>query len=135
MSRLRGVEQGRDRYEVAVGEVGALAEVRTAVLEKAVAGGAMCAGADTERWFPPVSDGWSWGDSAHAAERQLAAGLCSGCPVISECLALSFALGSRGRGAAAGVWGGLGTRDRARLRVVWLREGAPRHGFRSRAAS
>jgi WhiB family redox-sensing transcriptional regulator len=132
MSRLRGVEQGHDRYEVAVGELGVLADVRTSGLEKAVAGAAMCAGADTERWFPAVSDGQSWDDPSHFAERELAARLCSGCPVLAECLELSFRLGPQG---TQGVWGGLGTRDRSRLRVVWLRLRAAHRVTQSAVAS
>jgi hypothetical protein len=132
MSRLRGGEHGGDRYDVAVAEIAGLVDVPVVELEQGVAASAMGAGAYPEQWFPPIGDSQSWDDAAHFTERELATCLCSGCPVTPACLALSCALGSRG---AQGVWGGLGTRDRARLRAAWLRLRAARQVSRSRTAS
>ena len=75
--------------------------------------------ADPEDWFLPYNeDEASHVDSPLRREvRAQATCACFGCPVKGRCLALSFALGEHG---TQGVWGGLGERDRAELRPLWL---------------
>lgn len=63
-------------------------------------GRALCAQADPEAFFPTL------GDSAQPARR-----ICAGCPVRQECL--DFALAQN---EEFGVWGGMSTRERQRLR-------------------
>lgn len=51
-------------------------------------------------------------------DRELAARLCAGCPVIDECRELEL----RTAGAkTVGVWGALCDTDRRALHAVWLR--------------
>ncbi|MFF4599445.1 WhiB family transcriptional regulator [Amycolatopsis sp. NPDC001319] len=51
-------------------------------------------------------------------DRELAARLCAGCPVIDECLELDL----RTAGAnTLGVWGALPETDRRALHPAWLR--------------
>ncbi|WP_370942555.1 WhiB family transcriptional regulator [Amycolatopsis sp. cg5] len=51
------------------------------------------------------------------SDRELAARLCAGCPVIDECLELDL----RAAGAdTVGVWGALPDTDRRALYPVWL---------------
>jgi WhiB family redox-sensing transcriptional regulator len=49
-------------------------------------------------------------------DRELAAGLCAGCPVINECLELEL----RTAGAdTVGVWGALPETDRRAVHQIW----------------
>jgi WhiB family redox-sensing transcriptional regulator len=49
-------------------------------------------------------------------DRELAAGLCAGCPVINECLELEL----RSAGAdTVGVWGALAETDRRAVHRIW----------------
>ena len=58
-----------------------------------------------------------WDDSA-ASDRELAARLCAGCPVIDQCLELDL----RTAGACTtGVWGAMCEDDRRPLHRVWQR--------------
>ena len=51
-------------------------------------------------------------------DRELAAGLCAGCPVINECLELEL----RSAGAnTVGVWGALAETDRRAVHRIWQR--------------
>lgn len=84
-------------------------------LEAVVSGGAACRGGRTEEWYPPDPDEVT--PEVRAAEREHAAGLCRACPVRTECLALSFGIGSQG---SHGVWGGLPARDRRVVGPLWV---------------
>jgi WhiB family redox-sensing transcriptional regulator len=58
-----------------------------------------------------------WDDCA-ASDRELAARLCAGCPVIDQCLELDL----RTAGACTtGVWGAMCEDDRRPLHRVWQR--------------
>ncbi|MFD8498874.1 WhiB family transcriptional regulator [Amycolatopsis sp. NPDC059657] len=62
-------------------------------------------------------------------DRELAAGLCAGCPVINECLELDL----RSAGSETiGVWGALPESDRRALHSVWLRRRADSAGGEAR---
>ncbi len=87
-------------------------------LEAVVSGGAACRGGSTEAWYPPYPDEGELTAEVRAAEREHAAGLCQSCPVRTECLALSWDIGSHG---AHGVWGGLPARDRRAVGPLWVR--------------
>jgi WhiB family redox-sensing transcriptional regulator len=51
------------------------------------------------------------------ADRELAAGMCAGCPVIDECLELDM----RTAGAdTVGVWGARPDTDRRNIHPVWV---------------
>lgn len=57
---------------------------------------------------------------AEPADRELAAWLCAGCPVLDECLELEL----REAGPeTVGVWGGLSEDDRRALHPLWLARG------------
>ncbi|MGH4018119.1 MAG: WhiB family transcriptional regulator [Pseudonocardiaceae bacterium] len=86
-------------------------------LEAVVAGGAACRGGATEDWYPP-DDGSEVTARERAAERGHAGGLCRSCPVRTECLALSWQIGTLG---SHGVWGGLPARDRRVVLPLWVR--------------
>src|SRR5215470_14444676 len=54
------------------------------------------------------------------ADRELAAWLCAGCPVVDQCLELDL----REAGAdTVGVWGALSEDDRRALHPLWLAQG------------
>jgi WhiB family redox-sensing transcriptional regulator len=59
-------------------------------------------GVDSELFFPGDEDG----PQSMPARR-----LCAGCPLVQQCR--SYAIGA---GMAAGIWGGLSTTERDRLR-------------------
>ena len=53
-------------------------------------------------------------------DRELAARLCTGCPVQEECLELELRMAGE---HTTGVWGALGERDRRALHPHWLQRG------------
>ncbi|MBW4717887.1 WhiB family transcriptional regulator [Saccharothrix sp. SC076] len=68
---------------------------------------------------------WALADSppwagADMTDRELAARMCSGCPVRAECLEVEL----RTAGATTlGVWGGLSADDRRALYLLWAQRG------------
>ncbi|OXM59640.1 WhiB family transcriptional regulator [Amycolatopsis vastitatis] len=58
-------------------------------------------------------------------DRELAVGMCAGCPVTDQCLELDLRTAGP---ATIGVWGALPENDRRALHPVWLRHrgGDPR---------
>ena len=65
--------------------------------------------------WPAVEPDW---DDCAGGDRELAARLCAGCPVIDQCLELDL----RTAGACTtGVWGAMCEDDRRRLHRVWQR--------------
>ena len=75
-------------------------------------------------WLDVSADQPMWtGDMM--TDRQLAAIICAGCPVVDECLELEF----RSTGLTTlGVWGALAEDDRRAIYLAWLqrREGGRR---------
>ncbi|UJW35670.1 WhiB family transcriptional regulator [Saccharothrix sp. AJ9571] len=63
---------------------------------------------------------------ADSPDRELAAGMCAGCPVIAECRELDLRVAGPD---TVGVWGALPDTDRRALYPVWLRR---REGGESR---
>lgn len=62
---------------------------------------AACTNSDPELWFP---------DAEHRTD-PLAKAICAGCPVKNECLEAAMR-----NNEVAGIWGGLGVKERERLR-------------------
>jgi hypothetical protein len=87
-------------------------------LRRVMAEHGLCADApDPEEWFPLADEAESRpGDPLREQVRALGASLCWGCPVRGACLALSLASEREG---TVGIWGGLGSQDRAELRPLW----------------
>jgi len=66
----------------------------------------------------PVAEAEPRWQGEHLTDRELAAELCSGCPVPDECLELEL----RTAGPhTVGVWGGLPDDDRRTLHRHWIR--------------
>ncbi len=59
-------------------------------------------------------------------DRELAANICAGCPVVDECLELEFRTAGF---TALGVWGALAEEDRRATHLAWLQR---RDGGKSR---
>ncbi len=57
-------------------------------------------------------------DDAAPTDRELAARLCAGCPVIDECLELDLRVEGQ---STTGVWGALPEDDRRALHPIWKR--------------
>jgi WhiB family redox-sensing transcriptional regulator len=90
-----------------------LTRVPTGVLAKAVTEDGLCFWA-FERGDVPAMAG------QEPADRELAAWLCAGCPVIDECLELEL----REAGPdTVGVWGALAEDDRRALHPLWAARG------------
>jgi WhiB family redox-sensing transcriptional regulator len=58
-----------------------------------------------------------WTESK-ATDRDLAAHICAGCPVVDECLELDFRTAGT---TTLGVWGALAEDDRRATYLAWLR--------------
>lgn len=92
------------------------AEIRAhseATLSDALDSG-MCAGADTDAWFPDWSEVGHPSTEKRERERQHAENLCAGCPVIAECLELALRIPH----GAYGVWGGTTSWQRRDIRAA-----------------
>lgn len=67
------------------------------------------------RLWPSEEPDW---DDCMSSDRELAARLCAGCPVIDQCRELDL----RTAGAdTTGVWGALAEDDRRALHPIWQR--------------
>ncbi|WP_410664267.1 WhiB family transcriptional regulator [Amycolatopsis sp. lyj-84] len=100
-----------DEYSEVVSGLDRLAVVPDGVLADVVARDGLCFWAFDRADMPMVR-----GDGS--PDRELAARLCAGCPVIDECLELDL----RTAGAnTVGVWGALPDTVRRALYPVWLR--------------
>jgi WhiB family redox-sensing transcriptional regulator len=66
---------------------------------------ALCTTSDPEAWFPD--------QSTYTYENKIAKKLCSECPVRIQCheYAMSFPF------PVAGIWGGIGERERGRIKT------------------
>lgn len=65
--------------------------------------------------WPPQEPEW---DDAAPSDRELAARLCAGCPVIEPCLELDLRTAGE---QTTGVWGALCEDDRRALHPIWQR--------------
>jgi WhiB family redox-sensing transcriptional regulator len=101
--------QERNRCERDAAELDDLAAVPDEVLSELVARRGLCL------WEITHGDPPMWTGEC-PADRELAARLCTGCPVRRECL--EFELRTAGE-HTVGVWGGLGEDDRRALHAVW----------------
>lgn len=82
----------------------------TSVLTKVVTDNGLCFWAFDRGDVPAMA-------GQKPADRELAAWLCAGCPVLDECLELEL----REAGPqTVGVWGGLSEDDRRVLHPLWL---------------
>lgn len=66
---------------------------------------AACRGMDGELFFPAAESGLAYDTQVAAAKD-----VCTGCPVVAECLAYALETG------VTGVWGGTDTDERRALR-------------------
>lgn len=106
-----------DYHEMAT-ELDRYAEVPTTVLAEVVTRDGLCFWAFDRADMPELS-------GEDTPDRELAAGLCAGCPVIAECLELEL----RTSGASTvGVWGALADTDRRAVHRVWQQRRNNREG-------
>lgn len=99
----------RDRYDELAAALDRYAEVPDAVLCEVVTRDGLCFWAFDRADMPELS-------GVDTADRELAAHLCAGCPVVNECLELEL----RAAGAeTVGVWGALAETDRRAVYRVW----------------
>jgi WhiB family redox-sensing transcriptional regulator len=99
----------RDDYEEMVARLGRYAGVPTVVLVEVVTREGLCFWAFDRADMPKLS-------GEDTPDRELAAALCAGCPVIAECLELEL----RSAGACTvGVWGALAETDRRAVHRIW----------------
>ena len=85
--------------------------VPDAALAEIVAGSCTCL------WVHADEPPWH---RAHLTDRELAAWLCTGCPVQEECLELELRTAGE---HTVGVWGALSDDDRRALYPHWLQRG------------
>ncbi|MCU1687985.1 MAG: transcription factor WhiB [Amycolatopsis sp.] len=109
-------------YDDIVSDLDYLATVPDDVLAEVVTRDGLCFWAFDRSEIPELS-------GLDSADRELAAGMCAGCPVINECLELDL----RTAGAdTVGVWGARPDTDRREIHPVWMahRNGAQKRGDR-----
>ncbi|WP_033292916.1 WhiB family transcriptional regulator [Amycolatopsis jejuensis] len=100
----------RDGYEEIAARLDRYADVPADVLAEVVTRDGLCFWAFDRSEFPDLS-------GEDTPDRELAARLCAGCPVIDECLELEL----RTSGAdTIGVWGALADTDRREVHRAWL---------------
>lgn len=87
--------------------------VPRSVLADVVLGNGTCMWPDADGELP------AWFDQEQT-DRELAARMCSGCPVQDECLELELRIAGD---QTVGVWGALSDEDRRALYPHWLRRG------------
>ena len=103
-------------YEAMAARLDRLRQVPTDVLTTVVVRG-LC----FWRLWPAEEPDW---DDCAPSDRELAARLCAGCPVIDECRELDL----RTAGAdTTGVWGALAADDRLALHSTWQRRHPHQH--------
>ncbi|MEU5262431.1 WhiB family transcriptional regulator [Amycolatopsis sp. NPDC021455] len=99
----------RDAYEEIADRLDRYATVPTDVLAEVVTRDGLCFWAFDRSEMPELT-------GVDAPDRELAAAMCAGCPVIDECLELEL----RSAGAdTVGVWGALADTDRRAVHQVW----------------
>ncbi|UOX89685.1 WhiB family transcriptional regulator [Amycolatopsis sp. FBCC-B4732] len=98
-------------YEEMAAQLDRYADVPDDVLNEVVTRDGLCFWAFDRADMPKLS-----GNSS--PDRDLAAGMCAGCPVIDECRELDLRTAGPD---TVGVWGALPDTDRRALYPVWLR--------------
>lgn len=98
-------------YEEMAAQLDRYADVPDDVLNNLVTGDGLCFWAFDRADMPELS-----GDDS--PDRELAARMCAGCPVIDECRELDVRTAGPD---TVGVWGALPDTDRLALYPVWLR--------------
>jgi WhiB family redox-sensing transcriptional regulator len=99
----------RDNYDEVAAQLDRYADVPTDVLAEVVTRDGLCFWAFDRTDMPELS-------GEDTPDRELAASLCAGCPVIAECLELEL----RSAGAnTVGVWGALAETDRRAVHQIW----------------
>lgn len=99
----------RDDYEEIADRLDRYATVPTDVLAEVVTRDGLCFWAFDRSEMPELS-------GEDTPDRELAAAMCAGCPVIDECLELEL----RSAGAdTVGVWGALADTDRRAVHRIW----------------
>jgi WhiB family redox-sensing transcriptional regulator len=97
-----------NRHDIAA-RLDRYADVPSDVLAEVVTRDGLCFWAFDRAEIPELS-------GEDTPDRELAAGLCAGCPVINECLELEL----RSTGAnTVGVWGALAETDRRAVHRIW----------------
>ncbi|WP_410605009.1 WhiB family transcriptional regulator [Amycolatopsis sp. lyj-90] len=99
----------RDKYEETAAHLDRYADVPDEVLAEVVTRDGLCFWAFDRSEIPELS-------GMDTPDRELAARMCAGCPVIDECLELE--LRSAGEDTV-GVWGALPDTDRRRVYRAW----------------
>ncbi|MFB9688419.1 WhiB family transcriptional regulator [Amycolatopsis plumensis] len=99
----------RDDYEEIADRLDRYATVPTEVLAEVVTRDGLCFWAFDRSEMPELT-------GEDTPDRELAAAMCAGCPVIDECLELEL----RSAGAdTVGVWGALADTDRRAVHRIW----------------
>jgi WhiB family redox-sensing transcriptional regulator len=98
-------------YEEMAAQLDRYADVPDDVLNEVVTRDGLCFWAFDRTDMPELSGGDS-------PDRELAAHMCAGCPVIDECRELELRTSGPD---TVGVWGALSDTDRRALYPVWLR--------------
>lgn len=102
-------DRNRDDYDDIAARLDRYEPVPTDVLCEVVTRDGMCFWAFDRQDMPELT-------GEDTADRELAAAMCAGCPVIDECLELEL----RAAGPyTIGVWGALSDADRRELYPVW----------------
>ncbi|MFB9930143.1 WhiB family transcriptional regulator [Amycolatopsis halotolerans] len=100
----------RDDYEEIAAQLDRYADVPDDALAEVVTRDGLCFWAFDRSEIPELS-------GEDTPDRELAARMCAGCPVIDECLELEL----RAAGAdTVGVWGALADADRREVHRAWL---------------
>lgn len=98
------------------------AEVPTDALFTLVTGEGLCFWAFDRHELPELT-------GEDTPDRELAAAMCAGCPVIDECLELELRTAGED---TVGVWGVLPDADRRALHCVWSARRAARRAWKVR---
>lgn len=99
----------RDEYEEIADKLDRYAVVPDDVLTEIVTRDGLCFWAFDRTEIPELS-------GEDTPDRELAARMCAGCPVVDECLELEL----RSAGAdTVGVWGALADSDRRAVHRIW----------------
>ncbi|MEQ0560847.1 WhiB family transcriptional regulator [Amycolatopsis sp. NEAU-NG30] len=98
-------------YEEMAAQLDRYADVPDDVLNEVVTRDGLCFWAFERADMPKLA-----GDGS--PDRELAAGMCAGCPVIDECRELDLRTAGPD---TVGVWGALPDTDRRALHPVWVR--------------
>lgn len=99
----------RDDYDEIVADLDRYETVPDDVLAEVVTRDGLCFWAFDRSEMPELS-------GEDTPDRELAAGMCAGCPVIDECLELELRSGGAD---TVGIWGARPDTDRREIHQVW----------------